>query len=56
MYEGEKKSYNALVYNYDEKSDLALLKIDDSSYQKIEELNYSINKNSNSLLGEMSSH
>ena len=52
MYEGEKKSYNALVYNYDEKSDLALLKIDDSSYQKIEELNYSINKNSNSLLGE----
>lgn len=52
MYEGEKKSYNALVYNYDEKSDLAILKIDDASYQKIEELNYSINKNSNSLLGE----
>ena len=51
-YKNQNKTYSAKVIKTDEINDLALLKIDDPTYQNLEKLNYSIVTSENSDLGE----
>lgn len=51
-YKNQIKTYSAIVIKTDRMNDLALLKIDDPTYQNIEELNYSIKTSNNVNLGQ----
>jgi len=51
-YKNQNKTYSAKVIKTDEINDLALLKIDDPTYENLEKLNYSIVTSENSDLGE----